>query len=389
MLDTPSISRSPIFTETAKQASQPSPLKSPSQKRSKILYLNGGYPFCYYYRGFLPGVYSNQAVFKDFIVGLKPSPEEITAKARQADIIVFQRPTSRQMFELAQLLKAENKKIIFENDDTYKVGKGIELHRLENDKQRAMAIEMHRYTNLFLGIADGVVASTEFLAKEYAEINPNVAVLKNCIDPLDEIPCKVNDTGKFRIGFLASVSTNDDYVHIKDQIRQLDERGDITIVVQGIKYPDGSMPSAVKQDFEFWNSLKNVEWHPYVPIHEYMLSLANLALDLCVIPRKDNYFNRCKSNLKFLEMSLLKIPVIAQGFEDGLSPYQQDVGYLSIVSNSARWYSLIIEIKEDYPRFAELAKNAHDYVLRNYNIEHYAEEWTNKIINLCKSQPSF
>lgn len=356
------------------------------RNQNKILYLPGDYAFCYYYRGFLPGVYSSQMVMKDFVATSKyPMAEEITSRAQEADIVVLQRPNNWRMLKLVELLKKEGKKIIFENDDTYKIGKGIILERLENEQQRKIAKDFAFYTEQILKLSDGAIASTEILAEEYREFNPNVAVLKNCIDPLDEFPCKPNTTGKFRIGFIASVTTNDDYLHIKDAIRKLDDRDDITIVVLGVKYQNGKVISFMQQDHDFWKSLKNVEWHPYVPVTSFMMTLADLSLDLAVIPRADNYFNRCKSNLKFLEMSLLKIPVIAQGFADGQSPYQgADEEYMTVVIHNDTWYEKILEIKLKYDEYASLASKAHDYVLENYNIETYAQTWTdtiNKLIN--------
>ena len=136
-------------------------------------------------------------------------------------------------------------------------------------------------------------------------------------------------------------------------------------------------------DFMFWNSLKNIEWQHFVPVNEYYFTIANLALDLAIIPRKEHYFNQCKSNLKFLEMSLLKIPVLAQGFSDGTSPYQGiDEEYMTIITDNSMWYDKIIEIKDGYGRFKLLEERAYEYVLKDYNIREFAKEWKAKIISL-------
>jgi len=346
----------------------------------KILFLQGDYNFCYYFRGYLPGVYSNQMVISSFIrQDMKVNHQDMMDKAMKADIICFQRPSGQNALELAQLLKLKGKKIIFDNDDSYS---GIPLARLGSEKQVEIAKDLNKNLNEFVKMADGVTVSTKILAEEYAQLNPNVVVLKNCIDPLDEFPCKPNTTGKFRIGFIGSVTSNDDYLHIKDDIKKLDERGDITLVIMGVKYADGSIMPSMQEDFDFWNSLKNVEWHTVVPVTEYYPKLASLALDLAIIPRKDHYFNKCKSNLKFLDMSLHSIPVLAQGFPDGLSPYQGvDEPYLTLAGD---WYDDIIRIKDNYEEYKEKATKAKAYVLENYNIKNYAQTWVNEIIKLCK-----
>ncbi len=348
----------------------------------KIFFLPCEYDGCYYYRGYLPGVYSNNLVTGDF-VGRQFDVESIIEKAKLADVVVIQRPNEPKRAHIAKVLKQMGKKIIVDNDDTYDPEKGIPMHLLDNDNQRDIARKMSMYINQTLALADGATVSTEILAEEYRKINKNVVVLKNCIDPLDEYPLKPNTTGKFRVGFIGSVSTNDDYLHIKDCIKKLDERGDTTIVVFGIKFKDGSLLPSTGRDHEFWASLKNVEWQPFVPNNVYYFTIAQLALDLAIIPRKEHYFNQCKSNLKFLEMSLLHIPVIAQGFQDGTSPYQGvDEKYMTIVVDNDTWYDKIVEIKDNYEVAKNLADRAHDYVLEHYNIKTYASEWVKKIKEL-------
>jgi O-antigen biosynthesis protein len=353
----------------------------------KIFYIQGDYNFCYYYRGYLPGVYSNQSVVPEFIRGdIEASGVDYLSKAMDADIICFQRPSGKEAYKLAKLLKEKGKYIIFDNDDSYS---GVPLERLDNEKQVKIAQELNENLNNFVKLAHGVTVSTKILADEYSKINPNVVVLKNCIDPLDEYKPKENTTGKFRIGFIGSVTSNDDYHHIKEDIRLLDARNDITIVILGIKFPNGKIMPSMQEDYNFWSSLKNIEWHSVVPVTSYYSTLADLALDLAIIPRKEHYFNQCKSNLKFLDMSLLKIPVLAQGFKDGTSPYQGvDEKYMTLIVENdidkLQWYNKIIEIKNDYQRFSNLACKAHDYVLTEYNINIYANEWQKQIENLCK-----
>lgn len=339
-----------------------------------IFFLPSAYDGCYYYRGYLPGVYGNMEVINDF-VSKKFEPEELYKKSMEADVIVFQRPNDHIKADLAVLLKKAGKKIVFDNDDTYLPEKGIPLVMLTSDKQREIAQYMNDCLYKVIEVSDLVIAATEFLADEYRLVHDNVIVTQNCIDPNDEYKPRKNTTGKYRVGFVGSVTSNDDYVHIKDQIRKLAERDDVTIVVFGVKGRDGKVYGSMNDDLEFWNSLPNIEWQPFVPISDYYYTINRLTLDLMVIPRKDNYFNRCKSNLKFLEASLLRIPVIAQGFEDGLSPYQvnkEDSNYMEIVTDNSLWYDKIVGLLKDEHKRVSMSEKAHHYVLKNYNIKNNA-----------------
>lgn len=351
----------------------------------KIYFIQGDYNFCYYYRGYLPGVYSNNWVVEDFLQGSTSlSGEEMRDRALKCDVICFQRPSGKEVLKLAQILKKAGKYIIFDNDDTYS---GVPLHRLENQKQVQVAKEINARLNEFCALADGVTTTTQVLADEYRKINPNVVILKNCIDPIDEFVCKKNTTGKFRVGLIGSVTSNDDYFHIKDQIKKLDERGDVTIVILGVKRQDGKlMAPTMKEDYDFWVTLKNIEWHNACNVTEYMYNVSQLALDLAIIPRKDHYFNECKSNLKYLEMSLLRIPILAQAFPSGKSPYQIDSPHCTLVMDNSTWYDMVIDIKNNYDIYKNLANKAHDYVLEHYNIQKYAQEWVKQIEKLCNYQ---
>lgn len=350
----------------------------------KILYIPGRYAFCYYHRGYLPGVYSGQMVIKDFVRsnGLQADLSKIQEAVKKADVIVMQRPTDKEHLELAKWIKLNDKKVIFENDDTYDAEKSNNLDRLKNKSAQDMFLGMSQNVRDFLKIADGFIASTDMLYKEYSEHNSNGVVLKNTIDPLDEYEKPKNTTGKLRVGLVGSVTTNNDYNHIKEQIKKLDERGDVTLVVMGVKYRNGNYSKFMQDDYDFWGSLKNVEWHPYVPLLEYMMTVASLSLDVAIIPREESYFNKCKSNLKYLEMSLLKIPVIAQGFSTKDGPYDNGCPHAELVYDNSTWYDKIIDVKDNYSKYQDMANKAHDYVLENYNIKTYAQEWTKAIEKL-------
>ena len=87
--------------------------------------------------------------------------------------------------------------------------------------------------------------------------------------------------------------------------------------------------------------------------------LNELRLDMMIIPRADNYFNRCKSNVKFLETSMLEIPVIAQAFPTGDSPYQQnpeDSKYLILATDYNSWIDNIEKLIADKNLRLEMGK---------------------------------
>jgi hypothetical protein len=83
-------------------------------------------------------------------------------------------------------------------------------------------------------------------------------------------------------------------------------------------------------------------------------------------------------------MTMLEIPVLAQGFYDGTSPYQQnkeDQKYMTIVYDN--WYNVVMEAKNNLEKLKQKAKEARKYVLENYNIKTKYKLW-DKIYNKIK-----
>jgi len=341
----------------------------------KIFFLPGAYDGCYFYRGYLPAIYGNMTCMTEF-VQQSWDKDLMHKRTLEADVVVIQRPNDGYRVELMKALKQKGKFIVFDNDDTYLPGKGVPLNMLGSDKARELAIHLSDNLNKALKIADLVIASTHVLAEEYRQTATcPVVVCKNTIDPLDEYPRR-RVPGKTRIGFIGSVASNDDYIHVKDVIRALDASNDVTFVVLG-NPQNNSNYKGYEKDNAFWQTVKNIEWHEFVPATRYHKKLADLALDIALIPRKDNYFNRCKSNIKFVECSLARIPVIAQGFTNKDSPYQdgKDKKYMQVITDDKDWLPAIKNTIKNYDQYATLADRAHNYVLEHYNIKKYAKEW--------------
>jgi glycosyltransferase involved in cell wall biosynthesis len=121
----------------------------------------------------------------------------------------------------------------------------------------------------------------------------------------------------------------------------------------------------------------DVEWHPMVPMNQYYDKLNELRLDIQIIPRADNYFNRCKSNLKFLESSMFEIPCIAQGFADNLSPYYNDRDYMLLAYTHDEWIKHIDDLINDKEKRLEMGRKARAYVEEKYSIDNNAHLWEN------------
>lgn len=320
------------------------------------------------------------------------SPEDKAKACASADVIVFHRPERKQKLESARLLKAEGKKIVFDNDDTYKDYGGFKFNEYMNEEMLKRGLSrINENVDTFIKEADLVTCSTEFLKREYEKLNPNVVVLPNTVDPFyypDEILHNEDDV--VRIGVTGSVGVTSDMEVLKPIIEHYDQDKRVRLVLFSL--PPEAENEIYKQlyedEYKFWKSA-NIEWHNYVSTEEYYEKLNDLRLDMVIIPRYDNYFNRCKSNLKFLENSMLEIPTIGQSFSTKDSPYEQnpeDSEYLLLAETHDQWIEQIEKLINDKALRRDLGRKAREYVENNYSIDKHAHLWKEAYEKICTQE---
>ena len=337
-----------------------------------VYYINGRYDGCFYVRCYLPLFHNLWDGNKTSMYTEQVSSEKAFQGAMSADIVVFHRPDQRQKVEVIPLLQQYGKKVVVDNDDTYQPDSGTPAQMLYGKKELLEKVN----ANLMEAVAsaDLVTTTTEYLAEEYREYNDNVIVLPNCVDPDDWDKPIRNDTNKIRIGLVGSVTNTRDYEVIGDLLKELSDSPDYQLVVFGLP-PDNEkskmMNDIYKTEIAFWKSL-DIEWQPFVEAHQYQETLRQLKLDIALIPREECYFNKCKSNLKFLEMSMLEIPCIASGWKD--NPYNHDKKHISLCNTERGWRSAIKKLSDGKVR-RDRGANAREYVMRKYNIKKKKKLW--------------
>lgn len=346
----------------------------------KVFYVGSGLEGCYNVRALFPlqanGFDGDRTTFRSF----RMTPENKAKAAQASDVVVFHRPQREGKLELAKLLKGLGKKIVYDNDDTLKDDGGFKFNEFIDEERLKKGMEkLNEHNDEFIKIADLVTCSTEFLKEEYLKLNNNVVVLPNCIDPFyfDE-PLK-NEGDVIRIGMTGSVGITSDVELLKPIIEHFKDDKRVKFVLFSL--PPAKDDKITRElyfdEYAFWDSV-DIEWQPFVPAEEYYEKLNELRLDMVIIPRADNYFNRCKSNLKFLENSMLEIPTIAQSFPTGDSPYEQnpeDRKYMLLAKNTQEFIDNIEKLIASKELREEMGKKAKEYVEENYDINKKAHLW--------------
>jgi len=348
----------------------------------RVYFIAGTYESCGYVRCLQPLQANGWDGDRVTRFSPKPDPQRMIQGAMNADIVVFHRPIQKEMYEAAKLLKEAGKKIVMDNDDTYRANSGVPVQMFGKDREKLdTAIGyINEQLKKFAELADMVTVTTEFLKKEYEQWNKNVVVLPNCVDPFDWDEPVTNDTGKIRLLITGSVASNKDYENIIPLLDKLKDRKDVQIILQALPADKPELKESrevYKPEIEFWNKY-NVEWYPFMSLNEYLEFLPTLKADIMLIPRHDNYFNRCKSNLKFLEASMCKMATVAQSFPDGNSPYEvdkEDREYMLLATTPEDWTRGVIDLLDNPSQIDILKEKAHNYVKNKYDINKNAHKW--------------
>lgn len=355
----------------------------------KVFYINSGLNGSYNVRCLFPLQANGWDGDRTTLLLKQLTPDDKALASLNAEIVVFHRPVSKFLLELARILKGQGKKIVMDNDDTLKEDNGFKFNEYMDEKRVEKGLEkMTLALDKFAEEADLITCTTEFLKKEYQEVNDNVVVLPNCVDPFYFPKPLKNETDIIRIGMTGSVGVTNDIEALKPIIDHYQNDPRVRLVLLSIppKGENDIYKELYSQQYAYWSSV-NIEWHPFAKVDEYYNALNDLRLDMVIIPRSDTYFNRCKSNLKFLENSMLEIPTIGQSFSTGDSPYEQnpeDAKRLLLAANTEEFITQIEKLIANKELRQQMGKDAREYVLANYDIAKKAHLWVEAYKPLTK-----
>ena len=252
--------------------------------------------------------------------------------------VIFNRNISELMKpeETILILKARGIKVICDVDDYWVLPKGHPLQLYYSRSNMAKCILAN------IKFADVVWTTTKILAEKIRPYNKNVEVIKNAIDPNEKQFAYEDLSLKFDTFFYSGGST-----HLKD-LKLLGNAFDNEyLTVKSPRVPKRMSPI-----------LQQVS-----SIQEYATEYQHCGI--CIIPLRDNLFNRCKSELKMIEAGHFAKPVIVSN----VMPYN----LLATNSNSLKvhgndWAAAIKKIKGNYNMQIELGLKLKEDVKSKYDI---------------------
>jgi len=215
-----------------------------------------------------------------------------------SDVVVLQRPSQPAAVELVRMLRDMGTTVVIDlDDDLWNVHPSNPAYggwqRLE---QRTSLEESIRSASL-------ATVTTPELADLVRPLNRNVFVVPNML-AREDWPAAIRDVrkdGHLVIGWAGSRSHMVDLKLLTGALeRVLDEHENVEVQLAGMR----------EVPFREHPRLKVL---PPVPIEEYPALLA--GFDIGIAPVVKGRFNRCKSDLKFLEYAMVGVPTVASDIE--------------------------------------------------------------------------
>lgn len=280
------------------------------------------------------------------------------------EIVVIQQPRGNGWLRIIRELQARGVKVLYEIDDYLHAIHKVEGHDGRNEGW-FNADELKRL-ELTMRVCDGVICSTEYIAKRYRKFNPNTFVCENGIDAARyALTRPARD--KVNIGW-AGGTGHDGAM-----------RGWILAVANTMLHDDNACFVTIGHDYasslmeHFPGRCMGI---PFTLIDTYPAAMTMFDVNLAPVYRASggqvHQFFRGKSDLRWVEAGALGIPTIGDpavypNIEDGVT------GFHAVTQDEVEEK---LELLLSDPKLRiEVGSNAQQYVKENRTVNSTSRQW--------------
>ena len=302
-----------------------------------------------------------------FAVKVVNASEFSLAQAQYAShIIIYRAPWSAQLQLLCDLAREEHKPVYFDIDDlvfdTLYTDQLSYTQGLSEKEKGNYDAGVKNYGKM-LAACDGAITSTNQLKEELLKYKDSVLLNRNLASSeLIAVSSQFlkEDFGaddRIKIGYFSgSISHNENFELIKPAIKEvLDHYSSVELHIVGHL----DIPQDMKQ------------YTQRIVVHEYVdwKALPQLIsqVDINLAPLVDSVFNRAKSEIKWIEAALVKVPTIAShigAFADMVID-----GQTGLLAKDSEWKEKLESLILSVDLRRELAENAYAFVLENCSLD--------------------
>jgi glycosyltransferase involved in cell wall biosynthesis len=228
-----------------------------------------------------------------------------------------------------------------------------------NLKQNQIDAEDTRYT---VANADVVTVTTMELGRQLRKYRPTgeIAVMGNLVDTTRWLPMKENDTDEIRIGWQGGDAHFLDLLQVAPALDKLfDKHKNLKFVTMGGHFPSLFTGPQYKDKYE------HIYWHP--DIYTYPLAVRDMKCDIMIAPLINDKFNMCKSELKWLEYAMLRVPGVYSNIVYANEVKHAKTGF--IANDKDEWFKYLDLLVTNKELRKEIADKAYNRVSEYHNLD--------------------
>lgn len=334
-----------------------------NKKAYKVLFLNPdrGHTCSFYRSG---GVVKDlrKKLGSDYTIDVVSWPDMPTdwQTISNYDLVMMQRPYQGSMFDFAKRIKAMNIPLWLDYDDNlFTVAAENRAWPIFNDPTVQLTVKS------FLQIADVVSVTNEDLKESYLPYNKNIVVIPNAFnDIIFNVDRKVEERENTILWRGSDTHIYDIMGYAPSISKATEEHPEYEFTYVGY-YP------------WFLAGSKNVNFIKPLEVIDYFNYVNNVKAKAVHVPLFDSNFNRCKSNIAFIEASYWgAISIIPEwwGNIPGTLSYNDQESY----------YEALRKVLEDEVNVAEMNNLAWQYVKDNLLLSNINKTRVELIHNILK-----
>ncbi|WP_270742995.1 rhamnan synthesis F family protein [Streptococcus constellatus] len=306
-----------------------------------------------------------------FAVKVVNASEFQVSQAQYAShIIIYRASWSIQLQLLCDLAKSENKPVYFDIDDL--VFDTVYTDQLSytqglSEKEKGNYDAGVRNYGKMLAACDGAITSTNQLKEELLKYQDIVLLNRNLASSelMEVSSCFIKDynqqSQQVKIGYFSgSISHNENFELIKPALKKLLEAYPF-IELHIVGHLD--IPTDMKV------------YEQQIIVHDYVdwKTLPQLIsqVDINLAPLVDSIFNRAKSEIKWLEAAMVKVPTIASDI--GAFADMVIDGQTGLLAKEDEWNEKLDSLIFSAELRQKLAENAYHFVLENCSLDNKDE----------------
>ncbi len=277
--------------------------------------------------------------------------------------VFYRCPITPEVEKLIQLAKANNKTVFYDIDDLVidqKYTDTIEHLKTLSAEEKALYVDGVNRMRKTLELCDYAITTTERLAEELKNYCPNVFINRNTASEkmveysLEALNNVQKDFSKVILGYLSgSITHNADFEMILPVIvKIMNENENVYLKIVGeLDVPEDLKP--------FENRIISSPFVPWQSLPEIIASI-----DINLAPLEYSIFNEAKSENKWVEAALCKVPTIASNLGAFKQCINDEETGILCENTIEEWYEKLTDLINDSQKRETIGNTAHRLCLK-------------------------